>query len=850
MSTGSSNEGQIISLPKGGGALHGMGEKFSPDLHTGTGNYSIPITLPSGRNGFQPNLELLYSTGHGNGPFGLGWKLNIPGVTCKTSKGVPVYDEKTVFILSGVEDLVAVSGVYPDPVRYQPRTEGLFALIERHHDQKDDFWKVQTKDGSTSYYGKALQPGDDPAIIANPNNRSRIFSWHLVETRDTFGNSIIYDYLRDKNDDPRRPWDQLYLKGIKYCEYQLGGSTKYLISVDFLYEERPDSFSEYRSGFEIRTRKRCRQIIVKTHSDQTRLVSSYTFQYLDQSGLNEDVPLNGVSLLHRVEASGYDDNGLLVKELPPLEFSYTQFDLEKRDFMPVVGPELPLGSLLRSEYEMADLRGDGLPDFFQMNGALRYWRNLGDCKFDIPRAMREAPGGIWLEDPGVQLLDADGNGLVDLLVANQEGIGYFPLNTDGGWDRRSFQPYAVAPSFSLEDPEVRLVDLDGDGLIDAIRSGTRFECFFNDADRRKSWQRTRWVERKTRYEFPDVNFSDLRVRWADMSGDGLQDIILVHDGNVEYWPNLGHGNWAPPIHMEHSPRYPANYDPKRILLGDLDGDGLADIVYVGDREVTLWLNKSGNGWSQPMVIHGTPPVAENQSIRLVDLLGTGVAGILWSSDAVNIERPNMFFLDFTGRVKPYLLGEIDNHMGAITRVQYLPSTHFYLEDERRHETRWRTPLPFPVQVVSRVEVIDHFSGGRLTTEYRYHHGYWDGVEREFRGFGMVEEFDSEKFETYNSIGLGGPDAPFTKVDEQRFSPPTLTKTWFHQGPVGNEFGDWHELNLSHEYWQEDPQFLGQAHLIEDFLKTRSRRRIKRDALRALRGHTLRSELYALDGTDR
>ena len=48
---------QIISTPQGGGALHGIGETFSPHLHTGTGNFTVPIALPSGRNGFQPQRE-------------------------------------------------------------------------------------------------------------------------------------------------------------------------------------------------------------------------------------------------------------------------------------------------------------------------------------------------------------------------------------------------------------------------------------------------------------------------------------------------------------------------------------------------------------------------------------------------------------------------------------------------------------------------------------------------------------------------------------------------------------------------------------------------------------------------
>src|SRR5215213_2823816 len=109
VSNKSGTSSQVISLPKGGGAQHGLGEKFSPDLHTGTGNFTVPIALPPGRNGFQPQLNLVYSTGTGNGPFGLGWNLSIPGVSRKTSKGVPRYDEaKDVFILSGAEDLVAV----------------------------------------------------------------------------------------------------------------------------------------------------------------------------------------------------------------------------------------------------------------------------------------------------------------------------------------------------------------------------------------------------------------------------------------------------------------------------------------------------------------------------------------------------------------------------------------------------------------------------------------------------------------------------------------------------------------------------------------------------------------------
>src|SRR5256885_11455664 len=119
MSNTSGTSEQVISLPKGGGALQGIGEKFSPDLFTGTGNFTVPIALPPGRNGFQPELNLVYSTGNGNGPFGLGWGLSIPGVSRKTTKGVPRYDDSgDVFILSGAEDLVPVSDGPQGVTRY------------------------------------------------------------------------------------------------------------------------------------------------------------------------------------------------------------------------------------------------------------------------------------------------------------------------------------------------------------------------------------------------------------------------------------------------------------------------------------------------------------------------------------------------------------------------------------------------------------------------------------------------------------------------------------------------------------------------------------------------------------
>jgi RHS repeat-associated protein len=896
LSNKSGTSEQIISLPKGGGAMHGIGEKFSPDLHTGTGNFTVPIALPPGRNGFQPQLNLIYSTGNGNGFFGLGWGLSIPGVSRKTWKGVPRYqdaDQSDAFILSGAEDLVQIRppqetkapAATTTRTAYRPRTEDLFARIEHCHvihtpphtpAWVEDYWEVRSKDGLVSYYG-AVDRSDptlpDSAVLANPDRLEHIFAWKLTLTKDPFGNRIEYIYERERTDqaDEQRSHhsDQPRLKQIRYADYTSGqGQLNFLVIVDFEYEDREDRFSDYRAGFEIRTTQRCKSIAIETHFDQTRKVRTYQFAY-DYASSNK------VSLLKQVEVIGYDDQGNPYdgaapqheKQLPPLTLNYSIFDptrIENSDLIPITGQDVPPASLGNPDYELVDLTGDGLPDVLEMNGAVRYWRNLGAGRFDLPRPMRDAPP-FALADVGVQMLDANGNGRADLMVTNGQTAGYFPLNYDGTWDQASFQLYREAPSFNLEDPEVKLVDLDGDGLTDIVRSSTRLDFFFNDPDCRKAWTRTRWVERKALDVFPNVNFSDQRVKWGDMTGDGLQDIVLVYDGNVEYWPNLGHGNWGKRIHMQNSPRfrdygYTFGYDPRRILIGDVDGDGCADIVYVDNDKVVFWINRSGNSWSDPIEMCGTPPVTDMDSVRLVDFLGSGIVGVLWSADANSSGRPHMYFLDLTGGVKPYLLNEMNNQLGAVTKVQYAPSTQFYLQDQKHFATRWKTSLPFPVQVVARVEVIDEISQGKLTTEYRYHHGYWDGAEREFRGFGMVEQLDTETFDRYNADGLHG-GIFFQRVDddpnagrerEQFFSPPTLTRTWFHVGPVGPEFGEWYELDLSSEYWKGDPALLDHPGQVNKFLRglrgpdISITRRMQRDALRTLRGSILRTELYALD----
>jgi hypothetical protein len=166
-----------ISLPKGGGALQAIGEAFTADLHTGTGNVRVPLGIPPGRNGLTPALDLAYSSGHGQSPFCLGWRVSVSEIARKTAKGVPTYDDtRDVFMLSEADELVAVRSA-PTETHYRPATEGNFARIVHDRSGGSNRWRVLARDGTVSHYEAALVDPSNQAALADPSSASRIFAW-------------------------------------------------------------------------------------------------------------------------------------------------------------------------------------------------------------------------------------------------------------------------------------------------------------------------------------------------------------------------------------------------------------------------------------------------------------------------------------------------------------------------------------------------------------------------------------------------------------------------------------------------------------------------------------------------
>ena len=501
---------------------------------------------------------------------------------------------------------------------------------------------------------------------------------------------------------------------------------------------------------------------------------------------------------------------------------------------------------------LVDLFGDGLPDVLHSGPfGFRYWRNLGGGLLDRPRSMPQIPAGIALAQPGVGFGDMGGDGQADLLVHSGPLPGFFETTSEGTW--QTFKPYDVFPSFELADPNVRLVDLTGDGLSDALMTqGDRFLWFQCLGE--KGFAPPKHIARKHDLDqFPDVFFNDPagRVRLADMSGDGQNDIVLIHNGRIDYWPNLGYGHFGKRITMENAPHLELDFDPKRLFLADLNGTGCADLLYVDFGRVHFWFNQSGNRWSNTETVPGTPTVSDVDSIQFADVFGTGTATLVWSYDYSAQPQGNYKALDFCGGVKPYVLTEMSNNMGATTRVSYAPSTRYFLEDQAKG-TPWVTKLPFPVQVVDKVEVIDHISKTKLVTTYKYHHGYFDGREREFRGFGRVDQFDTETFEDFTGSSLHDGGDLFSNDSSAYHVPPVETRSWFHTGIYFDEDRPPHVsapfdyLELTYRFRKEFYQRDEEAVAVDEHDVEKGE--TPHEAYRALRGAVLRTEVYAHDGS--
>ena len=69
-------------------------------------------------------------------------------------------------------------------------------------------------------------------------------------------------------------------------------------------------------------------------------------------------------------------------------------------------------------------------------------------------------------------------------------------------------------------------------------------CVFHDP--RCPLGAIRLVAARALEDLTDFTFADPRVKWADLPGDGLQDLVIVHQGSVRTGQTRVTAAWAAP----------------------------------------------------------------------------------------------------------------------------------------------------------------------------------------------------------------------------------------------------------------------------------------------------------------
>jgi RHS repeat-associated protein len=437
--------------------------------------------------------------------------------------------------------------------------------------------------------------------------------------------------------------------------------------------------------------------------------------------------------------------------------------------------------------ELFDINSDGLPDvlvtaperfegkhgvFFNSAAGQRD-RFTSATLMGVQGVVGDSANVLKLSNPNVSSHDLDGDGTVNLLhmpMVKTYSV-YSPLHLPEGWvwqgraiETASHQSATI--DFGHRNEELRTADVNADGFVDIVySSGTQYETFFSlgrypGGD--GQFGSAHWTGASSAEIVNDpvtsclpwsatpVRFSDPDVRIVDMNGDGFPDVVRVRPGEVRYWPGRGNGYWGTgdpgtcpagtfgegrDIAMSESPQFGIVGDDA-LLMNDVNGDGLSDLVRVHHQAVSIYLNVDGVSWTSRHLITNSPPNGTvTNRVRLTDINGSGTPDLLWG-DAFAYK-----YIDLAGGKRPWLLTKASNGLGRTTEFEYATSVDQMLAAEAAGQ-EWESKSPTVLHMVSRIIDRDHLEvvgrpAGVYTTEYTYRDPVYDGRQREFRGFRSV-----------------------------------------------------------------------------------------------------------------
>lgn len=789
-----------FNLPDAGGTVKTSGTQVETSLFKGTLDYGISFDIPAGPGGFKPTVQLSYSLQGGFGLFGLGWNLAITPIERDLTRGIPRYQKDA-------------NEVPLDPIKYGERLirnteeEGRYIFrLERDSSMttieyfpkdltvagqryESGGWVVSSASGVKTYFPSepCAVVQDSTALSSNCSEdelTDKIYSWHPRFMVDPNGNVIEYTY--------KNHLGQLVPAAIYY------GKAK--IEFSYFNAPRADEIAQMKAGYLVRGSALAAKVSVY-HYDV--VWKNYCFKYRGptlgsevkeiiapecKSALTQPkLYLKGERLLnttiHLEAIYEYGDKEpykATKVRAPERYFGYSPWfdhigDNRRQLVFPVNGfPSVSINNSSKSYF--MDVNHDGLPDMIWAGSKLQYRNNPGQKGIvaGSPSPLTPIPQvrSGTLYKLAHRLNDLNGDGVTDYVRVLSDGIHYRPGVATDPLDPPAFRDNELILAYpsswgssAFSGAYARLVDIDGDGYDDGIRIKERGSKKYIDIMHNIGGKGFRQIKkpilaRQKKLLRTSIFRDHTRLRFRDMNGDGLIDLVYLEEKAIRIWYNTGR------FHEPDAPLFAA-LDPKtadrrgggtKVALNmsltklkrgwfiDANGDGLRDLVLVNPmRNYQIWvhINRGGGRMSADpdfTLDHDASngPVRTIPSrpgfTRILDIDGDGMEEVLFS----HLSQVYMLDLnrakDASQMVKAGLLTKIVQENGTESVVGYTTSVAEYLRDQSG------ATAPFPLTLVKRL-ITKMPKRPAHIREYFYRDGYYDRERRRFLGFSEVQTID-------------------------------------------------------------------------------------------------------------
>ncbi len=584
------------------GALEGQA-----GVSGGSATYSIPIALPPGRAGMQPNVSLSYSSKGGNGIAGVGWSLGVGSSISRCGRIADIDGVSMSVTYSATDDrlcldgkrLIVTSGVYGESGSVYRTEMDSFVKVEQAGDINDSFteFTVYHKNGKISYYGTE---SDGKHSVAG---KSEIMSWAINKEEDQSGNNIIYQY--STYGEGEHLLDSILYTGSSSQD----GDRK----VNFNYQNgvRSDVRVSYLAGGKREQTKLLDSITTEYNGSTIR---TYKLDYVaGESATSER------AILESVQECGYDSFGIetcLAKTTfdtytPTLGWNAEETTVAPGSVTAAIG-EIAEGDQVRFK----DLNGDGVAEALHL---IRIEDSFGLFSFNVDIYQLDA-GQYSLvhqstnEALSIQIYggiegDINGDGIVDFISksSTNSNLEYYQFDAN-------FNLTTVDTNFSLStnydkinaSSGIQLTDINGDGYQDilftklGISGDNHIAYYLNKANGNIDFDAP-----QTLLVLEDnVNYGEQSASPMDVNGDGLLDFILVYatgestlEVSIVFTEIAANGDLQVVEKTATQLGLPTNHKFNQFTWADINGDGLKDFVRAVETQTDVfdWVVRLNQG---------------------------------------------------------------------------------------------------------------------------------------------------------------------------------------------------------------------------------------------------------------